>query len=80
MLTCNSQLCYGQTLPSQTSIQVNSSALADPSNAKKVLAVIDVPGHPRLRGLFKDHVADVKAIVFVVDTSTITRNGRDVAE
>ena len=54
--------------------------IRDPLSNKKALTVIDVPGHPRLRGLFKNHLSDAKAITFVVDTSTITRNGSHVAE
>jgi signal recognition particle receptor subunit beta len=41
---------------------------------------VDVPGHPRIRAQFRDHLTDAKAIVFVVDASTISRNGSIVAE
>ena len=41
---------------------------------------MDVPGHPRLRAEFREHLLDAKAIVFVVDSSDISRNGPSVAE
>ena len=41
---------------------------------------MDVPGHPRIREQFREHLADAKAIVFVVDASNVSRNGPIVAE
>jgi len=41
---------------------------------------VDVPGHPRVREQFREHLADAKAIVFVVDASNVSRNGPIVAE
>lgn len=41
---------------------------------------MDVPGHPRVREQFREHIADAKAIVFVVDASNVSRNGPIVAE
>lgn len=41
---------------------------------------MDIPGHPRLRDSFKNYIQDAKAVVFVVDVSTITRNGSEIAE
>lgn len=41
---------------------------------------MDVPGHPRIRDQFREHLADTKAIVFVVDASNVSRNGPIVAE
>ena len=41
---------------------------------------MDVPGHPRIRAQFREHLADAKAIVFAVDASNISRNGPIVAE
>ncbi|KAH8116879.1 signal recognition particle receptor beta subunit-domain-containing protein [Phellopilus nigrolimitatus] len=75
-----STMMYERTLPTHTSFQVNSALIPVPSSPKKQLQLVDVPGHPRLRSAFTAHVPDAKAIVFVVDASTITRNGRDVAE
>ena len=41
---------------------------------------MDVPGHPRVREQFREHMADAKAVVFVVDASNVSRNGPIVAE
>ena len=46
----------------------------------KTLRVIDVPGHPRIRDQFREHLKEAKAVAFVVDCSTISRNGSVVAE
>ncbi|KAI9446501.1 signal recognition particle receptor beta subunit-domain-containing protein [Lactarius indigo] len=72
-----STLAFGQTFPSQTSLQTNTCAF---SLNKKAVTLVDVPGHPRLRAEFREHLPDAKAIVFVVDSSDISRNGPSVAE
>ncbi|KAJ3524445.1 hypothetical protein NM688_g8560 [Phlebia brevispora] len=72
-------LAYNQTLPTQTSMQTNSSIVTLPGTHKTML-VIDVPGHPRVRNQFRDYMQDAKAIAFVVDASTVSRNGANVAE
>jgi len=41
---------------------------------------VDLPGHPRLRNQILEHLADTKVIGFVVDASTVSRNGPAVAE
>lgn len=46
----------------------------------KPLMLVDIPGHPRIRAQFVDVLSRAKGIVFVVDTSTIARNGAAVAE
>lgn len=73
------QLAYQQTLPTHASMQTNTALVALPST-HKTLRVIDVPGHPRIRDQFQEHLPDAKAIVFVVDASTVSRNGAAVAE
>ncbi|KAL4067898.1 signal recognition particle receptor beta subunit-domain-containing protein [Scleroderma yunnanense] len=73
-----STLSYNQTLPSHMSLQTNSTVVA--LSGSKILRVVDVPGHPRIRDQFRDHLGVAKAIVFVVDASTISRNGHAVAE
>ncbi|EJD02388.1 uncharacterized protein FOMMEDRAFT_124808 [Fomitiporia mediterranea MF3/22] len=75
-----STIVYERTLPSHTSFQVNSSLIPESFLSKKQLQIVDIPGHPRLRESFKTYVPDAKAVVFVVDASAITRNGREVAE
>ncbi|KAF8236225.1 P-loop containing nucleoside triphosphate hydrolase protein [Tricholoma matsutake] len=74
-----STLIYGQSLHTHTSLQTNSSTLALPER-KKTIRVVDIPGHPRIRDQFREHLDDAKAIIFVVDASTISRNGAAVAE
>ena len=73
-----SKLAFKQTLPTQTSMQ-NSTAAVTLSD-KKSFNVIDIPGHPRLRGQFEEHLATAKVVAFVVDASTISRNGPGSAE
>ncbi|KAF8163628.1 signal recognition particle receptor beta subunit-domain-containing protein [Crassisporium funariophilum] len=73
-----SQLVYSQTMPTQISMQTNTSIVTLPS--KKAIKLIDVPGHPRLRDQFQEHLADTKVVGFVVDTSTVSRNAPAVAE
>ncbi|KAH7912219.1 signal recognition particle receptor beta subunit-domain-containing protein [Hygrophoropsis aurantiaca] len=73
-----SNLAYNEALPSHTSLQSNATVVALPSGSN--LRVVDIPGHPRIRDQFKDFMPDAKAIAFVVDASTISRNGAAVAE
>jgi len=70
-------LAYGETLPSHTSLQTNTCVF---SRNKKVITLVDVPGHPRIHAQFREHLPDAKAIIFVVDASNVSRNGPIVAE
>lgn len=74
-----STLVYKQTLHTHTSIQTNSAVVALPSS-HKTLRLIDVPGHPRLRDQFLEHLPEAKAVAFIIDASTISRMGPVVAE
>ncbi|KAF8625635.1 hypothetical protein AX15_005282 [Amanita polypyramis BW_CC] len=74
-----STLAFGQTPLTHTSLQTNSAVYSLPQ-PKKMLRIIDVPGHPRLRDQFQSYMPSAKAIAFVVDASTISRNGTAVAE
>ncbi|KAF8643799.1 hypothetical protein AX16_008817 [Volvariella volvacea WC 439] len=74
-----STLAYGQTLSTHSSLQVNSS-LITLSEGQKSISVVDVPGHPRLRDHFREHINDAKVVAFVVDANLISRNGAVVAE
>ncbi|KAF9532217.1 signal recognition particle receptor beta subunit-domain-containing protein [Crepidotus variabilis] len=73
-----SQTAFGQPWQTQTSMQINMSAVT--LSPKKMFPVIDIPGHPRLRGQFTEHLPSSKAVAFVVDSSTISRNAAAVAE
>ncbi|KAJ8456155.1 hypothetical protein ONZ51_g12252 [Trametes cubensis] len=72
-------LAYQQTLPTHASMQTNAALVALPSS-RKTLRVVDVPGHPRIRDQFQEHLPQAKALAFVVDASTVSRNGAAVAE
>lgn len=73
-----SQLVYGHTSPTHASLQPSSSfAILSPS---KTLKIIDIPGHPRIRGQFTDFLSEAKTIAFVVDANSISRNSVAVAE
>ncbi|KAI0819545.1 P-loop containing nucleoside triphosphate hydrolase protein [Trametes gibbosa] len=74
-----STLAYQQTLPTHASMQTNAVLVPLPSSQKAV-RIIDVPGHPRIRNQFQEHVPHAKAIAFIVDASTVSRNGAAVAE
>ena len=73
------QLAFHQQLPTHASLQTNSSLITLP-NVKNTVQAVDIPGHPRIRVQYRDHFNDAKAVVFVVDASTVSRNGATVAE
>ncbi|KAF9073694.1 signal recognition particle receptor beta subunit-domain-containing protein [Rhodocollybia butyracea] len=68
-----SSLIHGHAIPTNTSMQVNSSFIT-------TTQVVDVPGHPRLRDQFKEFLPLAKAVVFVVDANTVSRNAAVAAE
>ncbi|CAL4179099.1 unnamed protein product, partial [Meganyctiphanes norvegica] len=73
-----SQLCYGKDVVSVTSIKESSAEFV---NGKKSLTVYDLPGHERIRYAAFEKVKNLaKAIIFVVDSATIQKDLRDVAE
>ncbi|KAG1754600.1 signal recognition particle receptor beta subunit-domain-containing protein [Suillus lakei] len=72
-----STLAFTGTLPSHTSLQANISLMPAPVG---IMAVIDIPGHPRIRDQFQEHLVNARGVAFVVDASTISRNGSAVAE
>ncbi|KAL0066414.1 hypothetical protein AAF712_006456 [Marasmius tenuissimus] len=74
-----SELVYGQTVPTHTSLQTNVSLMNLPGK-KHPIKVVDVPGHPRIRDQFRDYLSEAKAIVFVADANLVSRNGAAVAE
>ena len=77
--TLLSQLVAGKTVQTYTSMQHNSFpyTVAD----GKVVALVDVPGSDRVRGQVVDKFSgSARAIVFVVDSNTVSKQVRDVAE
>ncbi|KIY72117.1 P-loop containing nucleoside triphosphate hydrolase protein, partial [Cylindrobasidium torrendii FP15055 ss-10] len=73
-----SKLAYDNPLPSHTSLQTNVSTFL--LEGEKRIQIVDTPGHPRIRDQFRDHLEDARVVVFVVDSSTVSRNGAEVAE
>ncbi|ORX82825.1 P-loop containing nucleoside triphosphate hydrolase protein [Anaeromyces robustus] len=47
---------------------------------EKIFHVIDFPGHYKLRYKYQDFTPITKGVIFVVDSSTFTRNEREVSE
>jgi len=70
-------MAYEQHLLSHTSLQPNIGLFQQDS---KMIRLIDIPGHPRLRSRFKEHLQTIHGVVFTVDANTIARNGAAVAE
>lgn len=75
-----SQLLYGELRETFTSIVENADDYTNDENGKTV-GVIDIPGNERLRGRFFDQYKNTaKAIVYVIDSVTVQKDIRDVAE
>lgn len=61
-----------------TSIKENIGLLTTSSGE---LRLVDIPGHERLRGKFFDQYKNLsKAIVYVIDSVTVQKDIRDVAD
>ncbi|KAJ3744914.1 P-loop containing nucleoside triphosphate hydrolase protein [Lentinula detonsa] len=74
-----SSLVYGHVVQTNTSMQANSSFL-NIQGKRDPIQIVDVPGHPRLRDQFKDSLSSAKALAFVVDANTASRNAAVIAE
>lgn len=75
-----SRLLHNEARETFTSITENVGEYTMEENGS-VLRVIDSPGHERLRGRFFDqYKATVKGIIFVIDSVTVQKDVRDVAE
>ncbi|KAF9265583.1 hypothetical protein L218DRAFT_860389 [Marasmius fiardii PR-910] len=74
-----SQLVYGVSPATHTSLQSNSALMNLPGK-KNPIKIVDIPGHPRIRDQFREFLLDAKAIVFVADANLLSRNGPAVAE
>ncbi|KAF8724843.1 hypothetical protein AX14_008562 [Amanita brunnescens Koide BX004] len=72
-------LAYGETPRTHTSLQTNT-AVYSLLQSKRTIRIVDVPGHTRLRDQFQNHITNAKAVAFVVDANSISRNGATVAE
>lgn len=77
-----SRLSSGKYVMTHTSIQENKDhyKLRGSKNGK-VLDLIDLPGHERVRGRFlEQYKSQARGILFVVDSVNFPREQRDVAE
>ncbi|KAL8606594.1 hypothetical protein ACOMHN_009479 [Nucella lapillus] len=75
-----SRLVYKQYKQSHTSLATNAGTVSLPAVGKS-LRVIDVPGHERLRNQLLDaNKGLARAIIFVVDSGTVQKEIKEVAE
>lgn len=73
-----SQLCYGTDVLSVTSIK---ESVGEFVLGKKFLPIYDLPGHERIRSALFEKVKKLaRGIIFVLDSATIQKDVRDVAE
>ncbi|KAG8829220.1 hypothetical protein FRC17_006968, partial [Serendipita sp. 399] len=85
-----SSLAYNHAPPTHTSLQQNAAFFRSPSPfQRKPLQIVDIPGHPRIRGQFSEYfqsggktkaTGGVRAVIFVCDAAALTRNSSTVAE
>jgi len=74
-----SQLIHKRHVDTHTSIKENSGTYQT-KNGKKILRVVDLPGHERLRSRFVDYFrSSVRGIIFLVDSMTFQSQLKDVA-
>ena len=77
--TILSQLIAGKTVQTYTSMQHNKFQFS--LENKNPVNLVDVPGNDRVRGQVVDQFSSsARAIVFVVDSNTVSKQIRDVAE
>lgn len=75
-----SQLLFNELRETFTSISENSGYYSI-DGTSKIVQVVDIPGHERLRNRFVDQYKRIaKGIVYVVDSANIQKEIRDVAE
>nr|CAG4648847.1 EOG090X0C7N [Polyphemus pediculus] len=73
------QLIYDKAIETFSSMKENIGFLS--ISSKGSLKLIDVPGHERVRQRFFDsHKSSARGIVFVIDSNTLMKDIRDVAE
>ncbi|KAJ3177408.1 hypothetical protein HDU87_004427 [Geranomyces variabilis] len=80
------QLRHGETVATHTSMESNESrfslptSYSTPTTPGPSVHLVDLPGHEKLRFKYTEHIATTGAIVFVLDSTTIARDLRAVAE
>ncbi|KAF9897294.1 hypothetical protein BX616_005851 [Lobosporangium transversale] len=70
---------HGKSVETVTSIKENE-ADAVLIDGKTPAHIVDIPGHERLRFKFSEFMPIARAVVFVVDSSTASRQTRLLAE
>lgn len=77
--TLFSQLIQGKPVETYTSMKENTGVLN--VAGKKAVNLVDVPGHERLRdNILQKYVGSARGIVYVVDSSVVSKNIRDITE
>jgi signal recognition particle receptor subunit beta len=74
---------YGERFDTHTSAQSTTRPYVIKGGDKTrrhVLKLMDVPGHPKLRHAYQQELQTALGIVFVVDSTTVTKQPRPVAE
>jgi len=72
------QLLHHKFVRTHTSVKENSGEY---DCGKGLLSIIDIPGHERLRAKFFDEYKQAaKGIVYIIDSITVQKDVRDVAE
>lgn len=75
-----SQLLFDEQRETFTSIVENIGEYNESKNGK-ALRTVDIPGHERLRSRFFDQYKNsAKGIIYVIDSLTVQKDIRDVAE
>lgn len=74
-----SLLLSGKEVETYTSLKENSGLLSTSSG--KNFRIVDLPGHERLRlRLLDNYKATTKLLVYVIDSNTVQKDIKDVAE
>lgn len=77
--TLFSQLISAKLVQTYTSMTHNQMTL--PVEGKASVELVDVPGHERVRGqVLETFSSSARAVIFVVDSNTVSKQIRDVAE
>jgi signal recognition particle receptor subunit beta len=76
-----SMLQEGKFRTTQTSMKENEGTFS-PLNSKtqKVVTVVDLPGHKRLRNLLDQQMAQCRKMIFLIDAESYAKEANDVAE
>ncbi|KAF9993354.1 hypothetical protein BGZ80_002479 [Entomortierella chlamydospora] len=72
-------ISHNKAVETVTSIKENETDVAL-TEGQKPIHLVDIPGHERLRFKFSEFMPIARAVVFVVDSSTVSRQTRLLAE